>query len=198
MRAPRHAPIAPVVGLGEVIALAESEARRRAWAEPVGGVFYAQGFGIFGVDFHRPDADHGSGGVGHKRLYFDGLDGRYLGDRLPWQGTAADLLVQAQFPLHSGRILGVPGRIMISVMGLGVAMLSLTGVYLWWKKRQARRISQRSRGRCTRTVDHGLRVFARPGSGGSEAGSAGLPDRTMTPIAKSSLIDGRPDPRLDR
>jgi hypothetical protein len=29
-----------------------------------------------------------------------------LGERLPWKGTAADIFVQAQFPLHSGRILG--------------------------------------------------------------------------------------------
>ncbi|MNN88395.1 hypothetical protein D3C81_2060750 [compost metagenome] len=43
-----------------------------------------------------------------------------------------------QFPLHSGRILGLPGRILISIMGLLVAMLSVTGVVIWWKKRKAR------------------------------------------------------------
>jgi len=31
---------------------------------------------------------------------------------------------------------------LISVMGLVVAMLSVTGVYLWWKKRKARKASQ--------------------------------------------------------
>ncbi|MBF1166099.1 MAG: PepSY domain-containing protein, partial [Dechloromonas agitata] len=59
-----------------------------------------------------------------------------------YAGTAADMFVQAQFPLHSGRILGVPGRIMISVMGLVVAMLSVTGIYLWWKKRSSRERSK--------------------------------------------------------
>jgi len=77
-------------------------------------------------------------GAGHKRLYYDGGDGRLIGDRLPWTGTAADIFVQAQFPLHSGRILGVPGRILISMMGLVVAMLSITGVVIWAKKRRAR------------------------------------------------------------
>jgi len=57
---------------------------------------------------------------------------------LPWKGTAADIFVQMQFPLHSGRILGLPGRILISVMGVVVAMLSVTGVYVWLKKRRAR------------------------------------------------------------
>ncbi len=53
-------------------------------------------------------------------------------------GTAADIFVQLQFPLHSGRILGLPGRILMSFMGLLVAMLSVTGVVIWWKKRKAR------------------------------------------------------------
>jgi uncharacterized iron-regulated membrane protein len=61
-----------------------------------------------------------------------------LGDRQPWKGTAADLFVQAQFPLHSGRILGLPGRILISAMGLVVAILSVTGVVIWARKRRAR------------------------------------------------------------
>lgn len=77
--------------------------------------------------------------MGHKRLYLDSQDARVIGERLPWQGIAADLFVQAQFPLHSGRILGLPGRILISVMGLVVAMLAVTGVVIWWKKRVARR-----------------------------------------------------------
>ncbi|MNF82050.1 hypothetical protein D3C84_643460 [compost metagenome] len=42
-------------------------------------------------------------------------------------------------PLHSGRILGLPGRILVSFMGLMVAMLSLTGIVIWLKKRAARR-----------------------------------------------------------
>lgn len=30
---------------------------------------------------------------------------------------AVDIFVQARFPVHSGRILGLPGRILVSVMG---------------------------------------------------------------------------------
>jgi uncharacterized iron-regulated membrane protein len=133
-----HEPIEARLDYAQVIALAEAEARQRGWSEPVGGVFYTPNFGIYGVQFYAPDADHGAGGVGHPTLYFDGEDGRYLGDRQPWKGTAADIFVQAQFPLHSGRILGIPGRILISLMGLVVAMLSVTGVVIWWKKKSAR------------------------------------------------------------
>jgi uncharacterized iron-regulated membrane protein len=49
--------------------------------------------------------------------------------------------MQAQFPLHSGRILGLPGRILISIMGLVVAMLSVTGIVIWARKRRTRLVS---------------------------------------------------------
>ncbi len=136
--APIHAPIVPKATYARVIATAEAEGRRRGWQAPVGGAFYSKEFGIYGVGFFAPGGDHGAAGVGPPYLYYDGQDGRYLGDRQPWKGTAADIFVQAQFPLHSGRILGLPGRILISVMGMVVAILSVTGVVVWWKKRKGR------------------------------------------------------------
>ena len=144
--ADRHEPIDPVLGYAEVIARAEAEAARRGWSEPAGAAFYSQEYGIYGVGFFAPGDDHGAAGVGPPYLYFDGADGRYLGDRIPWQGTAADIFVQAQFPLHSGRILGLPGRILISLMGLVVAALSVTGVVIWARKRRARLAAARRSG----------------------------------------------------
>ena len=135
---PLH-PIEPRVGFAEIVEQARSEARRRHWDEPPGSIFYAAEFGVYGVQFFHPGGDHGAAGVGPARLFFDGQDGRLIGERLPWKGTVADIFVQAQFPLHSGRILGLPGRIAISVMGVVVAMLSVTGTYLWWRKRRGRR-----------------------------------------------------------
>jgi uncharacterized iron-regulated membrane protein len=139
-RVPRdlHNPILARIGYEEILEQAAHEAQRREWKEPAGSVFYSQAYGIYGVSFFKPGDDHGAGGVGPAVLYYDGIDGRLLGDRQPWKGTAADIFVQAQFPLHSGRILGLPGRILISVMGIVVAMLSVTGVIIWWRKRSSR------------------------------------------------------------
>lgn len=109
-------------------------------------MFYAATYGIYTVSFFEPGDDHGAAGVGPARLYFDSADGRPLGEQQPWKGTAADIFVQAQFPLHSGRILGLPGRILISVMGLIVAMLAITGVVIWYRKRVARLSMTRQRG----------------------------------------------------
>jgi uncharacterized iron-regulated membrane protein len=133
--------IAPQVPFADVAGRAGAEAQRRGWSDPVGGIYYSQEFGIYMVSLFQPGNDHGTGGVGPALLYYDGVNGKLLGDRQPWKGTAADIFVQAQFPLHSGRILGLPGRILISAMGVVVAMLSVTGVIIWWRKRASRAVA---------------------------------------------------------
>ncbi|MDO9295764.1 PepSY domain-containing protein [Bradyrhizobium sp.] len=140
--APLDRPIVPKLSYADIIERAEAEARRRGWTTPIGAVAYSTQYGIYSPRFFNPDDDHGVGGVGPSRLYYDGLDGRLLGERLPWVGTAADIFVQAQFPVHSGRILGLPGRILISLMGLVVAALSVTGVVIWSRKRRARELAK--------------------------------------------------------
>lgn len=113
-------------------------AHAKGWQEPAGSIFYAREFGVYGVGFFHPEAGHGVGGAGHRTIHLDAVDGRELGAIEPWRGTLADLFVQAQFPIHSGRILGLPGRILISIMGLVVAGLAVTGVVIWWRKQGAR------------------------------------------------------------
>jgi uncharacterized iron-regulated membrane protein len=133
--------IAPRVPFADVARRAGAEGQRRGWTDPVGGIYYSQEFGIYMVSLFQPGNDHGTGGVGPALLYYDGVNGKLLGERQPWKGTAADIFVQAQFPLHSGRILGLPGRILISLMGAVVAMLSVTGVIIWWRKRASRAVA---------------------------------------------------------
>jgi uncharacterized iron-regulated membrane protein len=41
-------------------------------------------------------------------------------------------------PIHNGRIAGNAGRALMAAFGVAVAMLSASGVYLWWRKRAAR------------------------------------------------------------
>ena len=138
---PLDNPIEAKVGYEAVLESARKEGRRRGWQAPPGSIFYSSPWGVYGVSFFHPGGDHGAAGVGPPVLYYDGIQGRLIGDRQPWKGTAADLFVQAQFPLHSGRILGLPGRILISGMGIAVAALSVTGVMIWARKRRARRLS---------------------------------------------------------
>lgn len=134
----------PRVSREQAVQLAAQEARRRGLPGPVGGVFYSSMFGVYGVGLFEPGNDHGDGGLGNAWLYFDAATGAAEGGRVPGTGSAGDIFLQAQFPLHSGRILGLPGRILISIMGALVAMLSVTGVIIWVRKRRAR-LQQRQR-----------------------------------------------------
>ncbi len=140
--APLDAPIEPKLSFADIIAKASAEGRARGWNAPVGGVYYAQQYGVYDAHFFYPGEDHGTAGVAPARLFYDGQDGRTLGARVPWAGTAADIFVQLQFTLHSGRILGIPGRILISFMGLLVATLSVTGVVIWYRKRRSRLLAK--------------------------------------------------------
>jgi len=89
------------------------------------------------VNFFEPGEDHASWGLGNPWVYLDAQTGAYLGDRVPGTGTMGDLFLQAQLPLHTGRIAGTTGRILMTALGLVVAMLSVTGVMIWARKRRA-------------------------------------------------------------
>lgn len=137
-------PIEPKMTFAQIAERATADAKARGFTEPLGSLFYGPAHGVFAAQFFKPGEEHGAAGVGPAQLYYDSEDGRPLGERLPWVGTAADVFVQMQLPLHSGRILGLPGRILISAMGLVVAALSVTGVVIWARKRRARLAARRS------------------------------------------------------
>jgi uncharacterized iron-regulated membrane protein len=128
---------APKITALQAIALARTEAARRGWRDPAGAIFYSAEFDLFSVGFFAPGKDHGDGGLGNPWLYFDAQTGAAAAEAVPGTGSAGDIFMQAQFPLHSGRIIGIPGRILISIMGLLIAMLSVTGVVIWARKRRA-------------------------------------------------------------
>jgi uncharacterized iron-regulated membrane protein len=136
----RGAPREPRISREVAIERARAAAALRAIALPPGGIFYAPTAGVFGVGFYEVGGDeHGSAGLGSPFIYIDGADGSALGAEIPGRGSAGDLFLQLQFPLHSGRVLGTAGRVLMSVLGLAVAMLSVTGVVIWARRRRARR-----------------------------------------------------------
>lgn len=122
----------------QALSLAREEGERRGWTRPPGGLSVLPAYGVYGVGFF--DAAHaaGDGGLGNAWLYFDMQTGALVSKDIPGTGSAGDIFMQAMFPLHSGRIIGLPGRILMSAMGALVAMFSLTGVLIWARKRKAR------------------------------------------------------------
>lgn len=136
-------PTVPLPGRERIIALAAAAGRNMKLNEPPGAIFEVEGLHLYGVGFFKPGGNVVRSGLGTSWLYWDARNGQQVGASVPGQGTAGDIFLQAQFPLHSGRIIGLPGRIIVSMMGLIVAMLSATGLVIWIKKLKARRCAAR-------------------------------------------------------
>jgi uncharacterized iron-regulated membrane protein len=75
--------------------------------------------------------------IGDTRVLFSAVDGRDLGFTHPYvaSGNAVSQWLSA---LHTGRVGGMPYRALLCLMGVIVAILSVTGVFIWWKKRGTR------------------------------------------------------------
>jgi uncharacterized iron-regulated membrane protein len=111
--------------------------------EAPGATFYMSSVHVYGVGYFAPGGESADGKLGNAWTYWDAVTGKEIGDTIPGQGSAGDVFLQAQFPLHSGRILGLPGRIMVSAMGVMIAILSATGLLIWMKKWKGRRVAAR-------------------------------------------------------
>ena len=117
-------------------------------SEPIGELYYSFEYNFYGAGFGDHDSDQGNAW-----LFFHGSDGsRLLGQEIPGQGTLGEQFHMLQPAIHGGRILGLPGRILIAVLGLAIAVLSATGVVIWWRKLRARRIAASRRNEALQAV----------------------------------------------
>ena len=85
---------------------------------------------------------HDTEAHGKSWLFFHGTDGRLLGQEIAGQGTLGERFYRLQLPIHGGRIIGLTGQVMIALLGVLIAVLSVTGIYIWWRKLLARRSSK--------------------------------------------------------
>jgi uncharacterized iron-regulated membrane protein len=131
----------PKLTTAEIIPIAQQAAQTLGVTEPATAVFFSPERNYFSVGFGD---EHGSP-LGAAWLYFEGTTGTLIRQTLPGQGTAGEIFIQLQEPIHGGRIGGLAGRIIIALLGLFVCAASLTGVLIWWKKLQARRATKKRR-----------------------------------------------------
>lgn len=75
---------------------------------------------------------------GQTTIWFDAYSGALRKLGLPTGQRAANTVTTWIFELHKANVFGLPYKIFVSAFGLVVVMLSITGVYIWWRKRQAR------------------------------------------------------------
>ncbi|HEY8066125.1 MAG TPA: PepSY-associated TM helix domain-containing protein [Methylosinus sp.] len=86
---------------------------------------------------------HSSRDIGEKygstSVFFDAQTGAFLSLDLPSGRRIGNTLTTWLMELHMANVLGFAYRIFVCVLGVAIAMLSVTGVTIWLKKRAARR-----------------------------------------------------------
>jgi len=117
---------------------ADQHARDWGWPYHVSGVTYFRDQGTF-LAMLWPAYENRGTGLGAPLLFYDAYTGHLLKADVPGAGSWGDQVIAVQFPLHSGQIAGLPGKIIVCLGGLLVAMLSATGVVIWQRKRRGRR-----------------------------------------------------------
>ncbi|OOV99295.1 PepSY-associated TM helix domain-containing protein [Pseudomonas sp. MF4836] len=118
------------------------EGRRLGLKAAIGELYYSFEYNFYGAGFGQHDTE----AHGKSWLFFHGTNGRLLGQEIAGQGTLGERFYRLQLPIHGGRIIGLTGQILIAVLGVLIAGLSLTGVYIWWRKLLARRSARARRG----------------------------------------------------
>ena len=76
-------------------------------------------------------------------INFDADTGELISFEAPTGEHSGNTVTNWLRALHMADVFGLPYRIFVCVLGLIITMLSVTGVYIWWKKRCARVKSRR-------------------------------------------------------
>lgn len=132
---------APALGLEQAYAvgqglMSQQAATHHFTVHHAEALFYnaAKGVYFYSVRSDRDLNDMGGGTT----LTFDGDTGHFLSLNLPTGQNAGSTVSNWIFALHMAQIWGLPFKIFVCVMGLLIVTLSVTGVYIWLKKRRAR------------------------------------------------------------
>ncbi|SJM92510.1 PepSY-associated TM helix domain-containing protein [Crenothrix polyspora] len=87
----------------------------------------------------KRDVDKVGQFIGYQDFAIDQYSGQIIKTYTAGTGSAGDVLLDWQWPLHSGHAFGWTGRILVLLAGLACPVLYVTGVMRWLQKRRAKR-----------------------------------------------------------
>lgn len=90
------------------------------------------------IDLRQPGA---VGTTGSTWVYLDPYRGDVLRVVDSQAQSAGDAMLEWVFPLHNGTAFGATGRVLICLAGWLPLLLSVTGIYVWWRKRPLPRLA---------------------------------------------------------
>ncbi len=103
--------------------------------DPAPGVFY------YVVKSDRDLSDESGGTV----LILNADSGAMIDLNLPSGQNLGMTLHNWLFALHMATVWGMPYKILLAITGIVIAVLCVTAVYIWWKKRTARQVADHRR-----------------------------------------------------
>ena len=117
-------------------------AERHAHAKSIPGeaayVLHAPPLNVYGVAIAVPGQRDPRAGLGPTWVFVDDRTAAIRSVEAPGRGSTGDIVMQLQYPLHTGLVGGLLGQILVCITGLVVALLSVTGVLIWRLKRRGR------------------------------------------------------------
>jgi uncharacterized iron-regulated membrane protein len=96
-------------------------------------LYYAEDHGAFG--YAVESSLDISGRKPRTEVYLDGQTGKFLGFFAPTAKTPGNTISSWLVALHTASAFEAWYRALVALIGVGVAGLSLTGVWIWWRKR---------------------------------------------------------------
>lgn len=125
----------PPKGFSVVASIAQEHAKAQ-----VDAIIYNAQKGLYVVYVFDP-ADIYT--AGQRAIVIDATSAAVKEDYHTTKGSIGDAVVAWQFPLHSGKAFGWPGRIAIFVAGIGLCGLIITGLLIWRRKSSSRVLARR-------------------------------------------------------
>ncbi len=89
---------------------------------------------------------------GKTQIFFDANNGGLRLVLLPTGQYAGNTITSWLYAMHMANVFGLPWRIFVCLFGLALTILSVTGIYIWWKKRRARKHSPVRRKACPNSL----------------------------------------------
>jgi uncharacterized iron-regulated membrane protein len=81
---------------------------------------------------------------GQTTLFVDAHDGAVLLDRDAFKLPLNEKIANAFYPIHNGEFLGLAGRVVSLITGLGLLTMAALGAGMWWTRRNARGTTKRT------------------------------------------------------
>ncbi|SFU45008.1 Uncharacterized iron-regulated membrane protein [Nitrosomonas eutropha] len=130
----------PVLGFSDAVLVARQRLPAGNDDLELSFVRYMPDLNVYRVAFDHKGRGSKAFAIEAEQVFINGDNGTLTGQRGYDSGTRADRFLAWQFPIHSGQILGMYGRVLICIMGMLTAILAITGVIIWSRKRKSRGI----------------------------------------------------------